>query len=225
MNEIVQNIVKARNERHITQEQMANALGVSRATYIGIEGGRRDLSTGELTRVAHFLNVPVMELMSRPGNEAKFRQMYFYILGHFRHGIPKTKLAKLLYLADFKCFYDTLEPMSGVGYVHRQYGPLADSFLALTDELYDSGKIALTNLSRGALMIESRSYQPDFNLLTETDRAILDQVCAAWRDRSTTEIVNYTHEQKPWSSSRDGEYIPYELIIQEDPEHVYQPVA
>ncbi|MDR0220482.1 MAG: DUF4065 domain-containing protein, partial [Lachnospiraceae bacterium] len=199
-------------------------LDMSRATYINVKNGRRDLTTGELEKLSAYFGVPIAEMFDQPRNNEKFKQMYFFVLRRFSGGIPKTKLAKLLYLADFGCFYDTLLPMSGVRYVRREYGPVADIFFELTEDLYDKGKINIIPLDY-ALLITSTTAERDEDLLSDEEKALLDKICLYWKDRRTSEIVNFTHEQKPWKTCRDGEYIPYSLIIQEEPNHVYAPTV
>lgn len=224
---IQENIEKARSARGLTQEQVATMLGVSRATYINIEAGKSKPNVATMERLSAALHVPVAEFFDEPRNNDKFKQMYFYILGHFSGGVPKTKLAKLLYLSDFSNFYDNLEPMSGVRYVRRDYGPVADIFFEMTEDMYDKGEIDIEILSKGANMmsIKSSTNRPDTSLLTSEDKARIDKICELWKDRRTAEIVNYTHGQKPWKACLDGEYIPYSLIVQEDPDNVYAPTA
>ena len=222
MSEVVKNVEKIRSSNGLTQEQVADVLNLSRATYINVIKGKRDLTTGELEKLSSFFNVPIAELFDHPRNNKKFRQMYFYILRFFKDGIPKIKLAKMLYLADFSCFYDYLAPMSGVRYVRREYGPVADIFFEMTDDLYDRGKINIIPLDY-ALMIYSTTIEHDDDLLSDGEKDLLHKICVFWKDKRTSEIVNFTHEQKPWKMCRDGEYIPYSLIIQEDPNHVCAP--
>ncbi len=224
MNMLSQNIERTRKDRGLTQEQVANGLGVSRPTYINIENGERDPSVSELGRISAIFGVSAGELLDSPRNNKKFEQMFFYILRKFARGVPKTKLAKLLYLTDFSNFYDTLEPMSGVRYIRREYGPVADIFSETTENLFDNGKISITPLDR-ALIIKNTSRLENDNLLSAEDKARMDKVVAYWQDKSTQEIINFTHEQKPWRSRMDGEEIPYISIIQEDPNHVYAPVG
>jgi len=222
--DVVNNIETIRSARGLTQEQVADVIGVSRVTYINVTKGRRDLTTNELEKLAAFFDVPIAELFDQPRNNEKFKQMYFYVLRRFEEGITKTKLAKLLYLADFSYFYDNLFSMSGVRYVRREYGPVADIFFELTEDLYDKGKINIEPLDY-ALMIRLTSKEQEDNLLSDKEKILIDKICSYWKDKRTSEIVNFTHEQKPWKMCRDGEYIPYSLIIQEDPDHVYAPVV
>ena len=228
MTQISEQIIKARKNCRLTQEQVAKSIEISRPVYIAIESGKREVASGELMKLSALFNVPVAEFFDEPRNNEKFKQMYFYILSLFKEGIPKTKLAKLLYLADFRNFYEELEPMSGVRYVRRTYGPVADIFFEITDELSETGKIDISLVDNHhdtkTMLIKTSSRQSD-DLLSEAEKEKIREICELWRDKTTTELVNYTHEQKPWKSCRENEYIPYPLIIQEDPNNVYKPIT
>lgn len=218
-------IRQLRKERSITQEQMADALDISRPTYIAIESGDKDPTVSELEKIAAILGVPLIELLSDERNNRKFLQMYFYILQKFPNGVPKTKLAKLLYLADFTSYYERFEAISGVSYIRRNYGPVADIFFETTDNLYDLGKIDIVSLDGGAMMLRLTTNEIRDDLLSSDDKDLIDKICNYWQDKKTQTIVNFTHEQKPWKSCRDGETIPYSLIVQEEPNHVYAPLT
>lgn len=219
---VAKNIEKARVKKGLTQEEVGNILGLSRATYNALENGKRPITVDELDTLARYFGVPVDYFFGQPKNILKFEQMYLYTLQHFKNGIPKTKLAKLLYLADFCKFYEELEPMSGVNYIKRQYGPVADTFFETTDNFYDEGKIDIVP-EEFTLKIVPKESLKQYDLLSGIDRAIIDKICKVWQNKRTAEIVNFTHHQKPWMACRDGENIPYVLIIQEDPDNVYTP--
>lgn len=211
-----------------TQDEVAKALGLSRQSWILVEKCDRDLSTEELDRLASLFGVSITDFFENVPNLEKFKQIYYACLKFAKnsHGnVSKTKLAKLLYLVDFTTYFNTLESMSGVRYRKMQYGPLADIFLDLTDDLIESGKVKLTVLDEGAQMLSLKTTEAKEDLLSEEELITIKDICELWKDKSTSEIVNFTHEQNPWKVCRMGEYIPYPLIIQEDPEHVYQPVA
>lgn len=225
---IIEKVTSLREQSGLTQEEVASKLGISRQRWILVEKGERDLSTEELEILAALFGIDVADFFEEIPNVKKFKQMYFACLKFAanEHGnVPKTKLAKLLYLADFTNFFKSLEPMSGVKYRRLDYGPVADIFFSITDDLLESGKINIDILDRGAQMISSRTKEEDTSELSESELSQIKEICELWKDKPTQEIVNFTHEQKPWKMCRDGEYIPYSLIIQEDPDHVYQPVA
>lgn len=226
-NHIAERVLKLREHSGLTQEEVANRLGISRQRWILVEQGSRDLSTEELDRLAGLFGIDVADFFEEIPNIEKFKQMYYACIkfaSDKRGGVPKTKLAKLLYLADFTNFFQELEPMSGVKYRRMEFGPVADVFFSLTEDLYDGGKIDITPVDQ-ALIVSSTTRDIKFDKLSAKELKLIKEICDLWRDKHTQEIVNFTHEQKPWMMCRDGEYIPYSLIIQEDPEHVYKPLA
>jgi transcriptional regulator with XRE-family HTH domain len=226
--QITEKVTKLRNQSGLTQEDVANKLGISRQRWILVEKGERDLSTEELGKLATLFGIDIADFFEEIPNLKKFRQMYFACLRYAAndHGnVPKTKLAKLLYLADFTNFFKELEPMSGVKYRRLEYGPVPDVFFSLTDDLLEQGKINIEIIDKGAQMISLRTTDNDTSELTAEEILKIKEICELWKDKPTQEIVNFTHEQKPWKMCRDGEYIPYSLIIQEDPGRVYQPIA
>jgi transcriptional regulator with XRE-family HTH domain len=224
---IVEKIIKLREQSGLTQEEVAGKLGISRQRWILVEKGERDLSTEELEILAALFGVDTADFFEEIPDIEKFRQMYFACIkfaSDARGGVPKTKLAKLLYLADFTKFYKDLEPMSGVKYRRMEFGPVADIFFSTTEDLFDGGKINITPVDQ-ALIISANTREQSFDRLSKDELHLIEEICELWKDKRTAEIVNFTHEQKPWKVCRDGEYIPYSLIIQEEPEHVYKPLA
>lgn len=226
--QITEKVTKLREQSGLTQEEVANKLNISRQRWILVEKGDRDLSTEELGKLAELFGIDVADFFSEIPNIKKFQQMYFACLKFASndHGsVPKTKLAKLLYLVDFTNFFKELEPMSGVKYRRLEYGPVPDIFFSITDDLLERGKINIEILDKGAQMISLRTKEDDTSELTDSELTEIKEICTLWKDKPTQEIVNFTHEQKPWKMCRNGEYIPYSLITQEDPSHVYQPIA
>lgn len=226
--QIAERIINWREQAGLTQQAIADKLGLSRQRYILIEKGERELTTSELEILAETFGVLPEDFFKEPVDIPKFRQMYFACIKYAadaRGGVPKTKLAKLLYLADFTRFYRELEPMSGVKYRRMEYGPVADVFFSLTDDLYQTGKIDIKPVDRAQIICPSTREADNFDRLSADELKLIQEICEQWKDRRTEEIVNFTHEQLPWKLCRDGEFIPYELIIQEDPEHVFKPIT
>lgn len=219
---INKNVCQIRKRLGYSQEDVANKLGISRQTYMKMEN-EGQITTDQLETLAAYFGVPVTEFYYEIQDTDKFKQMYLYILSKFdTAGVPKTKLAKLLYLVDFRHFYEKFESMSGVQYKCKEYGPLADPFLEMTDDMFSNGEITIEPLSGGANMIRiSKKNIPIFDKLSNAEKIEMDEIYEAWKDANTNEIVKFTHDQKPWMSCRKGEIIPYELILQEEPDHVY----
>jgi len=230
MNKYMQKVKELRLNKGFSQEQVAKAIDVSRPTYTAIEAGKQDISLDEAKKLATLFGIGVDELLSGAvPNIEKYKHM---ILTYLRIGlsedgkVPKTKLAKLLYLADFAWFYDHLESMSGMQYRKIAYGPVPDMFFRALDELADDGKITIEKKTEGDkdmfLISESESNKNEkIQTLSSDEKKLMKEIAEKWKGKKTHEIVNFTHNQLPYFLCRENELIPYELITQEDPGLVY----
>jgi len=231
-NKYIQKIKELRIEKGLSQEQVANVIGVSRPTYTAIEAGKQELSADEIQKLAKFYSISVDELLSgiTPDIE-KYKHM---ILTYLRMNlsnkgdgkVPKTKLAKLLYLADFAWFYENLKSMSGMQYRKLAYGPVPDTFFRAIDELAEAGKILVDPKTDGEkemfLIGESESNRNEkITTLSADETGLMKKIAEKWKDKKTQDIVNFTHNQLPYFLGRENQIISYELITQEDPDHVY----
>lgn len=63
---VIENIKKIRQEKKITQDTLAKALGVDSSVISNIEKGKRELKVSELEKIASCLNVEVTYLITYP---------------------------------------------------------------------------------------------------------------------------------------------------------------
>ena len=225
MNMYMQKVKEFRLKKGLSQEQVAQVIGVSRPTYTAIEAGKQKLDLDEAQKLAKLFGIGVDELLSGEiPNIEKYKHM---ILTYLRlklskdGKVPKTKLAKLLYLADFAWFYDHLESMSGMQYRKIAYGPVPDNFFRALDELEEAGKIVIDHKNSDGkdmfLISETKSNENEkIQTLSKEENSLLKKIAEKWKDRKTQEIVNFTHNQLPYVLCRENELIPYALITQED---------
>ena len=230
VNMFIQKIKEFRIKNGLSQDQVAKVIGVSRPTYTAIEAGKQKLDLEEAQKLAGLFGMDVDTLIS--GNVPNLTKYKHMILTYLRMNlsedkkIPKTKLAKLLYLADFAWFYDHFESMSGMQYRKIAYGPVPDMFFRAIDELEESGKIVVDRKEDDGremfLISESKSNTNEkIGTLSKEEHKLMKDIADKWKGERTKEIVNFTHNQLPYFLCRDNEIIPYELITQEDPDHVY----
>jgi DNA-binding XRE family transcriptional regulator len=230
MSVFIEIIKEYRIKKGLSQEQIAKVIGVSRPTYTSIEAGKQEFSLDEAKKLATLFAIGVDELLSGaiPDIQKYKHMILVYLRMHISKDgkIPKTKLAKLLYLADFAWFYDHLESMSGMQYRKLAYGPVPDTFFRVIDELEEAGKIVVERKNEDGkemfLISESESNRNEkIQTLSSDEEALLKKIAKKWKDKKTREIVNFTHNQLPYFLCRDNELIPYELITQEDPDAIY----
>lgn len=227
-------IKEAREISSLSQAELAKRLDMTRQTFAALEASKRDVTLTELQQIAEACGVPISTLVpdelrveGRGPSTKQWQKYQDMCLAAIDAGgakgdgkITKTKLAKLLYLADFSWFYEHLQPMSGLEYRKLPLGPVPDQFFRMIDELYTSGAIAIQPRANGAQMI-SRIEPSEPTTLSARERSLIAKIGKKWRKHKTQDIVDYTHDQLPWKICRDGEVIPYSLITQEEPNRVF----
>lgn len=213
-------------KRGDSQAAVAERLGMTRQAYLAVEKGARELTLEQAQALAELYGVSLEELSgaSVPQYE-KYKQMILaYLAGQVSPDgrVPKTKLAKLLYLADFAWYYEKLDSMSGMLYLRRKYGPVPDPYFRALAELEEEGKIVCERKGDATLVSIGRgAKRQDFDLLSAAEKKLIARISERWRGRRTQEIVDFTHEQLPYKICAPDEVIPYELITQEDPVNVF----
>lgn len=221
-------IKSLRGQRGMSQQEIADKLDISRTSYIAVEQGKKELLLSEAQKLSNIFGVSLedMETGIIP-NYDKYKEMilsYLRVAGSKKDGkIPKTKLAKLLYLADFTWFYEKMQSMSGMQYRRIKYGPVPDSYFRALDELEDEGKIIVDHSKSDLILIgeTNGSKRSSLTALDKEEKELIKKIALKWREKRTPEIVSFTHNQLPYKLCSPDEIIPYELIVQEDPEYVY----
>lgn len=229
------NLKEIRQMYGLSQSDIADAIGVkSRSTIVAIENGDRDLTSEELGRLADYLGVEIADLIAYEiPDYDKYREMLVETLRRYESyndkPISKTLLAKLIYLADFAWFYNELKPMSGMKYRRLQYGPVPDQFFRIVDEMVDRGDLQLKVIPPAPgkkspaqkLSLSGDLSNEPVQYLSHKELSLIDDIVKKRKDDTVDEIVEFTHNQLPWQVTRPNEFIPYELITQEEPENVY----
>lgn len=227
-------IFKLRKNNKLSQSELAKKMEISRPTLIAIEKGTRDITISELKKFSKIFDVPVNIMLdeelkmsekidAQNAHRKSLKKFHNLVLKCIKYGaaddgkITKTKLAKLVYLCDFASYYKHLAPISGFEYYRLEQGPVAIEFFDLidTDE-------SICVESKGRAMMISLTENPSEAVLNSNEEAIVKSVCSEWKKASTKDIVDFTHHQLPWATSKEGEVIPYELINMEDPQNVYK---
>lgn len=221
-------IKSLREERGMSQQEIADKLGMSRPSYISVEQGKKELTLSEAQKISNIFGISLKDMETGVVSDyEKYKEMILSFLRFFSSNgdgrVPKTKLAKLVYLADFAWFYENMESMSGMKYRRIQYGPVPDSYFRALDELEEEGRISRDNKKSDVILISENdgSKKEKLNKIKKEELELIKKITKKWQDKKTREIVNFTHSQLPYKLCSLNEIIPYELIIQEDPDYVY----
>src|SRR3990167_6772567 len=219
-------ITSLRKKNRFSQVYIAKKLGLSRQSYMAIEHGDREITLDEAEQICDIFGLTMEDLAKAV--EPKYEKYKQMILVYLKTSIsndgkvPKTKLAKLLYLADFAWYYNNLKSMSGMQYLRRAYGPVPDPYFRALAELEEDGKISVDHKGDAFLIsLSGSSSKQKLDLLNDKEVELIKKIGGKWKNKNTRDIVDFTHEQLPYKLCAPDEAIPYELIIQQDPDYVY----
>lgn len=123
----------------------------------------------------------------------------------------KTKLLKLLNYSDMVFFKENGISISGAKYVHLPYGPVPQNF----DLLF--GTMSATHVAHIEVEYEggyeNHEVIPECevpkNVLSEKELEVLERVYNKFKNYGSVEISNYSHNEKGYTMTNQGEVIPY----------------
>ena len=123
----------------------------------------------------------------------------------------KTKLMKLLNYSDMIFYKENGISMSGLKYIHLQYGPVPENFDILL------GKMAADHIAHIEVFYdngyEKHQVIPERaipeGVLSEEEMEVLERIYIKFKDFGSVDISNYSHKEKGYSSTKKGKIISY----------------
>lgn len=146
-------IQQLRKDAGLSQQDVAAAVGMARATYASLEIGRREPDLAELRALSQYYEVGIEDLISDKNsdrveelstaygaqkepeiiprdlnpqaNPDKLREVLLYVLEKVgaKPNVGETVLYKLLYFIDFDYYEKYGQSITGLTYVRNHYGP------------------------------------------------------------------------------------------------------
>ena len=168
---IGQRIKELRIKTGISQQKLADTLGVSRPTITQIESGERKVSSDELVKLSEIFDCTLEYLLGLKGepevilqeqekkperskepdmrinvpqkNLDKFREIFLYILNRVasKPNIGETVIYKLLYFIDFDFYEKYEEQLIGATYIKNRYGPTPVEFKKIVEKMIGDKQI------------------------------------------------------------------------------------
>lgn len=128
-------------------------------------------------------------------------------------GVPKTKMNKLLFYSDFLSYKKRTKSITGAQYIHLLYGPCPEDYQSLLGALSDNNFIEIEEVSLAngntAEIIKVRENIGE-DVLTEEEKAIIDDVCSKIGSLDTESLSKKSHEEKGYALTALKEVISYE---------------
>lgn len=157
-----------------------------------------------------FMTPPSEENGYRVFDFEKFSAMVLFFANKSER-LLKTKLLKLLNYSDMVFFKENGNSISGAKYVHLPYGPVPQNF----DLLF--GTMSATHVAHIEVEYEggyeNHEVIPECevpkNVLSEKELEVLERVYNKFKNYGSVEISNYSHNEKGYTMTNQGEVIPY----------------
>jgi len=218
------NVKKLRRQYGMTQDDLAERLGLSRQTLIKIEKDERELTMPEKSIIedifdmvkAHTTSSDVRISIPKKHLD-KFKQVLLYILEKTagKPNVGMTVLYKLLYFIDFDYYEKYEEQLMGLTYIKNHHGPTPREFVKVVEEMKKNGE--LEEVQSRYFTYEQKKYLPhvraDLSLISGQELDLIDDVLARYADKTASELSSITHADTPWASADDGENIEYDHVF------------
>lgn len=236
-----------REQLRMSQQSLADLLGISRPIISQIESGVRKTCTDELIKLSEIFNISVESLLNlkkepevvlQEGKKVrkikppfrinvpkedleKFKEVLLYILNKVgsKPNIGETVIYKLLYFIDFDFYEKYEEQLLGASYIKNNYGPTPVEFKKIVDKMIENKEIE---------KVESKYFnypqtkylplrKPDLTKLKASEIQIIDDVLSKLSDMNAAQISDYSHNDVPWLTTEEGGIIEYEKVFYRTP--------
>ena len=232
-----------REKDGISQERLAELLGISRPAVSQMEAGERKISAEELIKLSEVFGLPLESLIDSEKqpevvllerrkreevepqirisvpqkNLEKFKEVFLYILNKVgsKPNIGETVIYKLLYFIDFNFYEKYEEQLIGAAYLKNRFGPTPVEFKKIVDRMIEAKEI--TKVENKHFQYPQRKYlplrKPDLSKIRANELEVIDTVLARLSDMNAAEISNYSHGDVPWLTAENGKIIEYESVF------------
>jgi transcriptional regulator with XRE-family HTH domain len=236
-------IKKLRIKNNLSQDFVAKKIGVSRPTYLQIEKGERELTISEAQRMANLFNLSLEKFLNCtdekieinvkankttakeneiridvPQNKSdKFKEVLLYILAQVgaKPNVGITVLYKLLYFIDFNYYEKYEEQLIGATYIKNHFGPTPIYFSKIVEEMKKKNEIE--EVKSQYFLHDQKKFLPkrpaNLAKLSANELQMVDQVLCQLSDKSAKELSEYSHEDIPWKTAKEGKPIDYEAVF------------
>ena len=126
-------------------------------------------------------------------------------------GVPRTKLNKLLFYADFLHTKTFGMPVTGIGYVRLPHGPAPDGYEMLFVTLKEEELIDIVEEERGehVAYVHQSLRGPDMRVFSESEISALACVSREFARSSASEVSDRSHTEDGWLNTPTGANISY----------------
>lgn len=145
-----------------------------------------------------------------PLSLAKVRQMILFFSQ--RPNMFVTKLAKLMFYADFLHYKEHTTSISGLAYAHLPHGPVPERYERIRDHLLQNELVSVEAREgddwAGEVLVTEGS--PNLDVFSEDELLVLESVWEQLGSLSSKALRDQSHGETAYTSTHMGQHIPYQ---------------
>ena len=234
---------QARKSKGITQELLAQQLGLSRSALVKVESGQRGLSASELYNISEVLEMPMdyfflstydetsiqsmvndreveygtLRISDPILNQKKQIALLLYLLQQTagKMNITEKEIPKLMYFCDFNYFEIYEEQLSGSSYFKMNNNVRIENFQHVISALIKNKNLIRIEIQKGQKKEKKllAVSSPNLKCLNAAELEIIQQVIVSFQGWSAQKIADYLMEDIPLKVTKVGELIRYNLVF------------
>jgi uncharacterized phage-associated protein len=136
------------------------------------------------------------------------------------NSVSKLKAIKLLYFIDKEHFVRFGRFVTNKPYVKMKYGPVPLTILSIIDSPSSSLEKDDYSYLKRHISFAATNYrtitsikQPDLDKLSESEIEVIDAILSEIGNKTSSELVDKSHEEYAWINTSDFDVIPVEKIV------------
>lgn len=124
----------------------------------------------------------------------KIGNSIIYLINNVEH-LSKTKLLKLLYILDEESIKQTGRPFFNLKYKVWHLGPVNDNLFAeFSDGIFCFEKFISREFKNNGIYFKAKQEFCD-DEFSDSDIILLEKIAKAFKDKTSEEVVEYTHRE------------------------------
>jgi len=175
---------------------------------------RIGLANIDLTGADIIYTIDVMAAKT-PSSAEKLQQVILFFLERINNiQLGRTKLMKLLYFVDFDHYETHGRSVTRALYRKLPHGPYPKEAEKLISKMEEAGLVRQVVVNHGEyrqhrLLTVNAQFDP--SKFSGEELQTLERVATRWADATAAQIEAATHNEAPWSATKDGKIIDYEM--------------
>ena len=120
-----------------------------------------------------------------------------------------TQLMKNLFAVDFLSYKTNNKSITNFNYAHANYGPIVDKRNEFIDNMIKNNMIKTNTNYNDDFIIFENEMEPNINIFDDKELEVLKKVKRSLKNKTATELTNWSHDFLGWKKTRMGETIDF----------------